>query len=170
MLRGQDVILLLSLVDEDQRVPIRELASDVGYNPAGTQRALERLDDAGLYDRRRRRAPIAAVEEFCVHAVKYFFAARLGAETRGTLAAWAAEPIVSLMAPTDELPPVWPHPEGGARGLSMEPLHPIAITAAARDPRLKRRLAMLDTLRAGDVRLRGLAADLLVAELRSDRS
>jgi len=53
------------------------------------------------------------------------------------------------------------------RGVELKPLHDIAIAAAAGDARLARRLALVDTLRAGDVRLRGLAESLLVDEVRA---
>lgn len=98
--------------------------------------------------------------------MKYVFRTRTGGETRGTPAAWAAEPMASRLAPTDELPPVWAHPTGTVRGLELPPLHPIALDAAQRDQRVARRLALLDTLRAGDARLKGIAAELLGEELR----
>ena len=166
MIRGQDIVVLLSLVGLDDRFSIRELAADVALPPASTHRSLTSLEQARLYDRRRRRVPLAAAEEFLVHAVKYMFAAHMGTETRGIAAAWAAEPLVSALAPTGELPPVWPDPAGTVRGLALEPLHPVAIAAAGRDPVVARRLALVDTLRAGDARLREIAVEALLADLR----
>jgi DNA-binding transcriptional MocR family regulator len=165
VLRGQDVIVLLSILGEDERFSIRELADDLGYDSAGTHRSLRRLQEAGLYDGRRGRTPATAAEEFLLHAVKYVFPGRIGGETRGVPAAWAAEPVVSRLAPIDDLPPVWPHPSGGVRGVELRPLHELALPAARTDPALARRLAIVDTLRTGDARLRGLAAEMLLDEL-----
>ena len=66
-----------------------------------------------------------------------------------------------------ELPPIWPHPLGDTRGLMLEPLHQIVPEAALRDSDLWERLALVDALRAGDARARGLAEGLLRERLGS---
>lgn len=165
MLRGQDVVLLLQLVGEKPAQSVRGLAESIGYDVGGTHRALKRLGEAGLYARDRRRVPRAAAEEFLLHGVRYVFPARHGGETRGVPTAWAARPLASQLARGSELPPVWPHPTGEMRGIALEPLHPIAPEAALRDHALWERLALVDALRAGDARARGLAEDLLLKRL-----
>jgi len=54
---------------------------------------------------------------------------------------------------------------GSDRGIALEPLHESAPEIARRDPALAERLALVDALRLGDARVRGLAADLLRARL-----
>ena len=166
MLKGQDVVILLALVGDSSSRSVRELAGHVGYDVGGTHRGLQRLREAGLYAPDRRRVPIAAAEEFLIHGVKYVFPSRRGSETRGVVTAWAAQPLVQELARVPELPPVWPHPTGQTRGIALEPLHPIVPDAALRDPELWERLALVDALRAGDARARGLAEKLLVERLR----
>jgi hypothetical protein len=166
MLKGQDVVLLLHLLDDQHGGSTRLLAEQTGLSVAATHRALHRLADAGLYDLRRRRVPEAAAEEFLLHAVKYLFPAVRGSETRGVPAAWAASPLKDELA-DDGLPPVWPHPHGPLRGIALEPLHPTVPDLALRYDDLGRRLALVDAIRAGDDRTRRLAEQALTSELRA---
>ena len=86
---------------------------------------------------------------------------RRGGETRGIPTAWSASPLAGELAPTSELPPVWPDPMGDVKGIALQPLHHSAPEIARRDPALAERLALVDALRLGDARVRGLAAKLL---------
>jgi hypothetical protein len=165
MLKGQDVVILLRLVGGAPAASVREVADSVGYDVGGTHRALQRLGEAGLYAPSRRRVPIAAAEEFLLHGVKYVFPAKRGSETRGIPTAWAAGPLAAQLARAPDLPPVWPHPTGDTRGIALEPLHPIVPEAALRDHALWERLALVDALRAGDARARGLAESLLLERM-----
>jgi hypothetical protein len=65
----------------------------------------------------------------------------------------------------DDLPPVWPHPEGATRGVALEPLYPSAPVAALRDPALYELLALIDAIREGRARERKLAEDELRARI-----
>lgn len=166
MLKGQDVVVLLRLLAQENHSTVRQLAEATWLDAAGTHRALGRLADAGLYDKQRGRVLQAPAEEFLVHAVKYLFPARRGPETRGVPTAWAVPPLSSELATTEELPPVWPHPRGPARGIALEPLHPKVPDLAMRDAGMARRLALIDAIRAGGTRIRRLAEEMLVSDLR----
>jgi len=113
------------------------------------------------YDLQRRRANISQAEEFLVHAVKYLFPPELNGETRGVPTAWAAAPLAGELALQNDLPPVWPDPHGRRRGIAITPLHPAVPGLAQRDPDLAERLALVDAIRMGDLRIRNLAAKLL---------
>lgn len=165
VLRGQDIVVLLHLVGKPEGGSVREVADAVGFDVGGTHRALRRLAEAGLYSAARGRVPEAQAQEFLLHGVKYVFPAVRGSETRGVLTAWAASPLAERLAPSGELPPVWPHPDGEVRGIALEPLHAIAPQAALGDAGLWERLALVDALRAGDVRARTIAAELLIERL-----
>jgi hypothetical protein len=52
------------------------------------------------------------------------------------------------------------------RGQAIEPLHPAAPEAVAAWPELGEILALLDSLRAGDARVRRVAEDLLASMLQ----
>lgn len=162
MLKGQDVVVLLKLLGSDESIPVRELAGGLGFDLAGTHRALRRLADAGLYSTERKRVHRPNAEEFLVHGVKFSFPAKWGSEVRGMPTAWAALPLSEALAEADELPPVWPYAEGAVRGLSLEPLHPMAPEAALSDPDLAQRLALVDALRGtSQPRIVNLAERLL---------
>ena len=162
MLKGQDVVVLLKLLGPAEPTPVRDLASELGFDVAGTHRALRRLDEAGLYSAERRRIFQASAEEFLIHAVKFNFPARRGSEVRGIPTSWAAKPLKEELAGSGGLPPVWPYAKGTVRGLEFEPLHPIVPKAAQADPELSRRLALVDALRSNDsARITQLAEKLL---------
>jgi hypothetical protein len=164
-MKEQDVVVLLGLALRDGDRTIRDLERDLLIPRAGVHRALFRLEEAGLIDRHRRRVNVSRAEEFLVHAEKYVFPPRLGGETRGVPTAWAAPPLASILAEAEGLPPVWPDPEGDRRGIALEPLHASAPSLARRDPRLGEALALVDGLRIGDARVRGLATELLSERL-----
>lgn len=66
------------------------------------------------------RPNIPALEEFLFHSVKYAFPAERGEPTRGVLTAYAGPPLNKLIVMGDELPPVWPYPEGESKGVSFD--------------------------------------------------
>lgn len=168
MLKGQDVVVLLKLLGVAEAVPVRDLASQLGFDVAGTHRAMHRLDEAGLYSAERRRVFQAPAEEFLVHAAKFSFPPRWRAEARGIPTSWAAEPLKDELAEPAGLPPVWPYSKGTVRGLALEPLHSMAPQAALADPELWQRLALVDALRSNDsARITQLAAKLLQERIGS---
>ena len=67
----------------------------------------------------------------------------------------------------EEPPPVWPYAHGRVRGQAVEPLHRAAPEAVEEWPNLGEILALLDSLRAGDARVRNVAGDFLSTRLRS---
>lgn len=162
MVKGQDVVVLLKLLGSGEPFLVRDLANQLGFDVAGTHRAMRRLDEAGLYSVERRRVYRAAAEEFLIHAAKFSFPARWGSEVRGIPTAWAAEPLRAELAESGGLPPVWPYARGEVRGLGLEPLHAMVPEAALADPELWQRLALVDALRSNDsARITQLAAKLL---------
>lgn len=169
MLKGQDVVVLLKLIGSDEKQPpVRNLASQLGFDLAGTHRAMRRLDEAGLYSAGRRRVIRASAEEFLIHAVKFSFPPRWESEGRGVPTSWGAEPLKAELAEPGGLPPVWPYSKGTVRGLAVEPLHSMAPQAALADPELWQRLALVDALRSNDsARVSQLAAKLLQERIGS---
>ena len=67
----------------------------------------------------------------------------------------------------NELPPVWPDPEGDVRGLSFSPLYKSAPNAAKKDHDLYEYLALVDAIRGGRVREKKLAIKVLKDKLES---
>jgi DNA-binding transcriptional MocR family regulator len=167
MLKGEDIVVLLKLVDGPSDWTVRSLEAEIGIPRSVIQRALVRLEAAGLLGEGRRRVNVGRAEEFLVHGVKYVFPPVRGGETRGVPTAWAAAPLQEGLVDSGELPPVWPDAMGAVRGIALEPLHESAPEISRRDPALAELLALTDGLRLGDARVRGLAEELLRARLSS---
>ena len=162
VLRPADLLVLLGLL-KPALAPdwsVRSLAADLELPQAAVQRSLARLGETPVYDPRRRRVNRTAAEELFTRAVPYIAPAELGAPTRGMPTAWAAAPLSEHIS-GNELPPVWPEARGKTRGLAVAPLHEGALRAARADPWLYGMLALIDGVRIGDARVRGVAADLL---------
>ncbi len=146
---------------------VRSLAHELHIPSASMQRSLERLGATPAYDSGRRRVSVSGCMELFEHALRFLAPARRGGETRGLATAWAVPPLSQHLAPVDELPPVWPDAFGEQRGLELQPLHSSAIRLARADPEMYELLALIDALRAGDARTRGLAAELLRERVRT---
>jgi hypothetical protein len=161
MLKGEDIVVLLKLTTDPPAWTVRSLEAEIGIPRSVIQRSMVRLAQAGLLEEKRRRVNVGRAEELLIHGVKYMFPPVRGGETRGVPTAWAAPPLQDELANSDELPPVWPDPMGRVRGIVLEPLHDAAPEISRRDPALSERLALIDGIRLGDARVRGLAEKLL---------
>ncbi len=109
----------------------------------------------------------SALEEFLLHGLKYVFPAEYGQVVRGVPTSLAALPLKKEISSGDDLPPVWPWPEGDTRGVSLEPLYKSAPRAALRDSALYELLALVDAIRSGRARERKSAERHLVRKLET---
>lgn len=166
MLKGQDLVVLLSLMRMDRDWTMRSLAADLDADPSSIHRAIGRLDDARLIDKADRRVNYGEVEKFLIYAVRYAFPTLLGGPTRGQPTAWAAEPLSGRLVGERDLPPVWPDPLGDTRGYALKPVHPWAFAAARNIEGVHEDLALVDTLRLGYTRDGKVASDLLRDRVR----
>jgi len=169
-LKPQDVVVALKLFGYPSgRPPISIVASDLGLSPSEVHGAIKRLRGSRLLHgpALKEKPNISALEEFLVHGLKYAFPAEHGEVTRGIPTSYAAEPLKSEIAISNDLPPVWPWHEGDTRGVGLEPLYKSVPRAALRDPALYQLLALVDTIRDGRARERNLAERDLVHRLKS---
>jgi hypothetical protein len=167
MVRSGDIYVLSGLLVEDPGWTYRSLADRLHVPHPVVQRALSRAQHAGLYSAERRKVHAANFEEFAVHALRFVVPTQLGPLVPGVLAAWAVEPMASAIRSSgEEAPPVWPVAQGSVRGQGLEPLQPAAPAAVQDWSELSQILALLDSLRAGDLRVRRVAEDLLARIIR----
>ncbi|MFM7137563.1 MAG: hypothetical protein ACKO1M_10915 [Planctomycetota bacterium] len=75
--------------------------------------------------------------------------------------AHAAPPLAELIVQDNDPVPVWPDPQGEARGASFKPLYRGAPKAARADAKLYQCLSLIDALRGGRARERNLAKEHL---------
>lgn len=168
MVKAADIFVLSGILAREGEWTYRSLADDLRVPHPVVQRALTRAQSADLYAPQARRVHIPHFQEFAVHALRFVVPGELGAIVPGMPAAWAAEPVSrAIRSAGEELPPVWPYARGQVRGQALEPLHPAAPEAVDGWPELGELLSILDSLRAGDVRVRIVAQELLEEALQA---
>lgn len=157
------VALRLLLVPEERYEP---LAEALVTSTSAVHRSVARLQLSGLCKSASRTVARAAFSEFLLCGVRYAFPAVHGPERTGVATAWTHQEVAALFAGA-ELPRslVWPSDRGTVRGESLVPLFPNVPAVALRDPRLHELLAMVDALRAGTARERGVVSKALSERL-----
>ena len=162
--KSLDVVVLLKLLVDGKRKSYAELSQELGISASEIHASLRRGADAGLVDPATRLPLKRPLLEYLLHGVRYAFPAQRGPVARGLPTAYAAPPIVAELN-ADDLPPVWPDPEGQTKGYAVEPLHTSVPKAARTNPKLYELLALVDTLRVGRARERKLAEQELAKRL-----
>ncbi len=169
VLRPQEIFILLKLLPWGQKWTFDQIAHELGLSSSAVHRSVERAAKAGLYSYERREVNRAGLAEFLVHGARYAFPAERGGEARGMPTAWAAEPLAKKLLSSGKNLPVWPDPQGTALGFALEPLDPRVPDAVRRDKALGELLALVDAVRIGGARERGLAAKELEKRLKKGR-
>jgi hypothetical protein len=173
VLKPQDVVITLKLVALGQRpwsymMLANELFMSASEINAGVKRAIKARLLAATSGRSQAPQPIVvALEEFLIHGVKYAFPPDRGELTRGVPTSSAGPPLATIADHSEELPPVWPNPDGPARGSAFSPLYRSVPQAAIADPKLYELLALLDAVRDERSRQRNLAARELSRQLHA---
>jgi hypothetical protein len=167
MVKPPDIYVLGGLVVIEERWSYRSLAERLCVSHSSVQRALSRARLAGLYSAEMKAVHLPHFEEFATHALRFVAPLELGPLISGVPAAWAAEPMAGkIHSSGEDPPPVWPYFKGGVRGQAIKPLHPAAPQAIEGWPELGEALAILDSLRAEDRRVRRVAEELLSTMFR----
>jgi hypothetical protein len=168
-LKPQDLAMAFKLVClAGQKMPYTELARAMHMSQFEAHACLARLSGARLLTEVNG-APALVMPAFrplVLQGAAYFFPAVRGEVTIGFPTANGVEPLKSKLMPDDELPPVWPHPDGPVRGNTLLPLYPKLPLAAQADPALYALLALFDALRIGQAREREIARSLLEERLK----
>jgi len=171
VLKPQDVVVLLKLAIPESPVSYLELAHELGISGSEVHASVRRSRKAGLLNISTLRPKREALLEFLLHGVKYVFPAEMGSSTRGMPTAFAAPPLKQhfvrepLVGVSARRVPVWPDPEGDARGEELKPLYRSVPKAARKDPKLYELLVLVDAIRAGGARERHLAGEELRTRL-----
>jgi hypothetical protein len=169
-LKPQDVVVLIKLLKYgEKRPPYAQMAQELFLSASEVHAAVQRAKQARLLSGTDpHEAPNrSALEEFLIHGLKYAFPPERGELTRGMPTGYAVEPLKSRISAGSDPPPVWPFPEGKARGYSFAPLYKTVPKAALRDPYLYEVLALIDAIRDGRSRERQIAEQELRVRLQS---
>jgi DNA-binding Lrp family transcriptional regulator len=166
VLKPQDIVVALRLLDagpEGRAYP--KIAEAIGISASEAHAAVRRGIRSGLIDAESRQVRRDSLGEFLVHGLRYTFPAEWSGVTRGIPTSYAAPPLKAHFSPS-ELPPVWPYPEGTARGEGLAPLYKSVPKAAMGDPHLYEWLVLVDAVRAGRARERKFAIREIERRLR----
>jgi len=169
-LAPQDVLVLLKLVAVGPRVwSYNELASELVMSSSQVHAAIKRALAAQLALRRNGRITPQTrnLEEFLVHGLKYLCIPQRGQLTRGIPTGHGAPPLAEKLIDSQDVIPVWPHPEGKVRGEAYSPIFRSAPEAAMQDNQLYQLLALVDAIRGGRARERSLATRELTERLKA---
>lgn len=167
MLKPQDVLVLLKLsVLKDAAWSYAGLAKALKMSVAEVHDGIKRATVARLFSPETKRPIRRALEEFLIHGVKYAYPPDKGGPTRGILTAHAASPMKEWIVQGDDLPPVWPCPEGEETGYAFSPLFKSVPAAVQEDKKLYEMLVLVDAIRDGRARERDYASEQLRHRLR----
>jgi DNA-binding MarR family transcriptional regulator len=167
-LKPQDVLVLAKLICHPRRsFTYAQLGEQLGIAASEAHASIKRAMAARLISVTEEGMQVSreSLREFLIHGAKYAFPAVTGPVTRGVSTSYAAPPLREAINQPDELPPVWPSPEGNVRGVALYPLYPTVPEASLKDPRLYECLALLDALRSGAAREREMAEQILTERI-----
>ncbi len=165
--KPQDVVVALKLALGAGDMSYAAMGKALGMSASEVHAAVRRLIEARLVDSETKKVRVTALRNFLVHGVPYAFPTDPQEVTRGMPTAWAAPAMSGKLSSTDQLPPVWPDPEGKVQGASVHPLYASVPGAARRDPELYHLLALVDALRMGRARERAFAEKEIGEKLNS---
>jgi hypothetical protein len=144
---------------------LRSLAASLGISKSEISNSIARCRAAGLlvndYETDLPKVNRGELLRITEHALKYFFPVKPGALSRGTTTGFAAPVLAVHLKSAGDTLPVWPDPEGAARGQAVEPLYKTVVHAVKQDEVLFQYLALVDAIRLGGPRESGVAVKLL---------
>ncbi len=157
--------LMSDSADRERHFSVRALAASTGVSKSQVSLSLQRCYDVGLALESRDGLPVQVNQrglcEFLVYGVRYVFPTKLGAMTRGIATGAAAPVFAGKLFTAGETVPVWSYALGNTKGQSVEPLTKSVPQAVQNDVMLYALLALVDSLRIGGARERGLAENHL---------
>ncbi|BBO66904.1 hypothetical protein DSCA_08340 [Desulfosarcina alkanivorans] len=155
VLKPQDVLVLAKLfVIGGDKWSYGRMATTLWMSPSEVHAGVKRLIKARLAsDQQNRITPnVRNLESFLLHGLTYVFVPDLGEITRGMPTGYAGPVLSPFFQAGEDLPPVWPDPDGEVRGQSFSPLYKSVPKAAREDERLYELLSLIDAIRGGRAR------------------
>jgi len=168
-LKPQDVYVALKLVVlRNESCSMQSIGESLGLSSSRVHESIQHLLKANLIRKDKGYKVISAnLKEFLLHGIRFVFVPEIGEPCRGVATGSFAPPLNKAFVASNDLPHVWPDPEGDVRGISFSPLHKAAPKAARKDKELYELLALVDAIRGGRARERKMAIDQLSNRLSS---
>ncbi len=154
-MRPQDILILLRIATWGfNDWLIKDLANDLFISQSEISESLHRSYVAGFLTREKKEVYGEHLLEFLIHGIKYVFPHHPGPGTRGMPTAGSALPIKKNYKPI--IVHVWKDPKSRQLGQAVEPLYPSVPEVCRNDKRLYELLALVDAMRVGTLRGKGL--------------
>lgn len=162
------MVCLKLFLNGDRSVSYAAMANELGMSSSEVHASVGRLREGRLVSGEGRLVMRKPFADFLAFGLSPVFPAKEGELTRGIPTAWAAPALAGVVAVEETFVPVWAHAEGSVRGANVVPLYRSAPDAALADPTLYELLALVDAIRLGRARERGVAIERINELLLSD--
>lgn len=160
-MKNQDIVVLAVLMkDGASHLSYQAISNAAKISVSEAHASVKRLRESDLINSERN-IKKRNVEEFMIHGLRYMFPMKAtGEPIYGMPTAYAAPVSADVFAVQGEVP-VWRNSTGNVLGRACDPIYPSAPEAAAEDPDLYNKLAVVDMLRGGRLRERKFAEQKL---------
>jgi len=159
-MRPQDVVVLLKvLIEEGKPWTQQSLARALFMSQSEISESLARSLYARLLFENGRKVARQPLMDLLHHGIPFVFPQQPGNVVRGIPTAHSAAPLKDKIQSNEHY--VWPYAKGTMRGHSIQPLFKTVTQAVELDARLYEMLALIDALRAGKIREKNLALEIL---------
>ena len=156
-MKGQDIVVLSVLMKGDVEKPSYQyISKSAKISVSEAHASVKRLCESDLVNSERHLKK-RNVEEFLIHGLRYMFPMKSTGELAYGMPTSYAAPVSAKEFAISGNVPVWRSSKGHVLGRSHEPIYPTIPDAAAEDPELYDRIAVLDMLRGGRLRERKFA-------------
>ena len=155
--KSQDIVVLSVLMKGDVEKPSYQyISKSAKISVSEAHASIRRLCESDLVNSERHLKK-HNVEEFLIHGLRYMFPMKSTGELAYGMPTSYAAPVSANEFAISGNVPVWRSSKGHVLGRSHEPIYPTVPDAAAEDPELYDRIAVLDMLRGGRLRERKFA-------------
>ena len=158
-MRPHDIVVLLKIISLKDRWLNKDLSAGLNISQSEISESLNRSAIAGLISPDKKKVFKSALLKFIEYGLAYVFPAELGAMEKGIPTAHSSPVLKDLIVSQENY--VWPYANGNMRGHAIQPLYPNQVYAVLQDEKLYNMLALTDSVRAGKVREKNKAIDLL---------
>lgn len=160
-MKNQDIVVLTVLMKEGaSNLSYQAIGNAAKISVSEAHASVKRLRECDLINSERN-IKKRNVEEFMIHGLRYMFPMKTTGESiYGMPTAYAAPVSADAFAVYGDVP-VWKNSNGNVLGRACEPIYPSAPVAAADDPDIYNKLAVVDMLRGGRLRERKFAEQKL---------
>lgn len=169
-LKSEDILVLLKLIAvEPFHKDLTFLSQELGHDPHEIINSLSRLRTSNLIEDKTHKVIIHNFKQFLFDQLHTQFPTSPGKLTQGMLTGAKPDFYFAVGLSYTSIW-VWPHPDYPHKGYEIQPLSQQCCFAAANDPRLRKLLAVTETIRVSGLKARKWAETELENFLKDKES